>query len=772
MYIVIWLRILLISCSKTQIAIEYCYRFREKNPHAQVFWVHLGTITKFSQGCKTITRRLELPGWDDPQTNNLQQFYDWLNNDKNGQWLLVLDNVDEITFLETPLQLQNNSVRINEFISRSALGAILITTRDKMIGERLAVRGRTVEVLTMAMKEARQLVNFRLSTLPTTEASDREDLIKELNYLPLGITQATAYIIEKCITVKQYLSIFHDGDEEMLELLSENISDDRRIDQESHSVFRTWKLSYDQITKQNPRAAEILSLMSMLDRQEIPSSVIKKDGESTRVFLSAIAVLQNFSLVSKSANGENYGMHRLVQFSTRAWLKVQGAAFNWKSEALFILASKFPSGEFETWRACESLLPHVRLILQEELNGDDYYLKRAELLKKVAWFDRLQGRYEIAISEIQEAHDIFVRLYDNEHSEALSCLTTKADCLIENDDYSIAEGLLRDISVTQERILGPFHPESLRTAGNLAYALYALGIYQESEELHRKTLIGRERELGSRHASTLMSMNNLALVLEARGKLSETEDLHRKTLALREKVHGVDHPLVLESQHNLAFVLHNQNKLSEAEDMCRKTLASQEQVLGLDHPNTLRSRFTLASILNDCGKYEEAEELHRSLIVSGEKNLGSSRFATILNNAAACLSHQSKHQEAEELGRRSLSLWEQTRGINHVETANTRYSVAYFLFVQGKIKEAAQLYRDVLAMKGNVEESKDGIRWESLMKGAKRELENCIKQLSSISNEEIPLSDETTADNFSHDDNDKGLDQDSSTVLPLRRDRN
>ena len=267
--------------------------------------------------------------------------------------------MDDIKFLETPLQLQNSSVRINEFISRSALGAILVTTRDKVIGERLAVRGRTVEVSTMAMKEARQLLNFRLSTLPTTEASDREDLIKELDYLPLGITQATAYIIEKCITVKQYLSIFHDGDEEMQELLSENISDDRRIDQQSHSVFRTWKLSYDQITKQNPRAAEMLSLMSMLDRQEIPSSIIKKDGESTRVFLNAVALLQNFSLVSKSASGKNYGMHRLVQFSTQAWLKVQGAAFKWKSEALFILASKFPSGEFETWRACESLLPHV-----------------------------------------------------------------------------------------------------------------------------------------------------------------------------------------------------------------------------------------------------------------------------------------------------------------------------------------------------------------------------------------------------------------------------
>ena len=33
--------------SKSQIAIEYCYRYMERKPDAQVFWVYGGSIARF-----------------------------------------------------------------------------------------------------------------------------------------------------------------------------------------------------------------------------------------------------------------------------------------------------------------------------------------------------------------------------------------------------------------------------------------------------------------------------------------------------------------------------------------------------------------------------------------------------------------------------------------------------------------------------------------------------------------------------------------------------
>lgn len=71
-------------------------------------------------------------------------------------------------------------------------------------------------------------------------------------------TQAAADMTENNISVEEYLSILQDKGEEVLKLLGESLSDDRRSYPESNSVIKTWKLSFDHITKQDPRAAEIL----------------------------------------------------------------------------------------------------------------------------------------------------------------------------------------------------------------------------------------------------------------------------------------------------------------------------------------------------------------------------------------------------------------------------------------------------------------------------------------------------------------------------------
>ena len=56
---------------KSQIAIEYCYRFQESNPDSHVLWVYGGSIARFYECYKRIATLLELPGFDDPQVIKL-----------------------------------------------------------------------------------------------------------------------------------------------------------------------------------------------------------------------------------------------------------------------------------------------------------------------------------------------------------------------------------------------------------------------------------------------------------------------------------------------------------------------------------------------------------------------------------------------------------------------------------------------------------------------------------------------------------------------------
>ena len=339
-----------------------CHRFLETHSEAQIFWAHAGTLSMFMQACKYIAETLRLPGWNDPKADVLQLVHHWLSSDQHGKWLFVLDNLDDVQLLDESLPSSVTQNTLYQYFPRVTDGAIIVTTRDNRVGERLAVRGKTTVVSTMAMTESVQLLRSYTVSSMNVATDNLERLVEALDRLPLAITQAAAYITEQVITVEEYVSMLQDGDEDMQELLSESLCDDRRTDRESNSVIKTWKLSFDQITKQNPRAAQMLSLMAMFGRQGIPSTLLKHKDEPKRVFIQALAVLQNFSLVTKGRQADTYDMHRLIQLSTQAWLEVQKSTTIWRHEALHIMVAQFFNGnKVDNWRYWRlSRLTHVQ----------------------------------------------------------------------------------------------------------------------------------------------------------------------------------------------------------------------------------------------------------------------------------------------------------------------------------------------------------------------------------------------------------------------------
>lgn len=593
---------------------------------------------------------MQLPGWNDPTVDTLRLLHQWLNNDQNGKWLFVLDNADDINILEEKLPSRFFPAGINRFFPQRASGTLLVTTRDKRIGERLAVRGKTTTVPAMDMSEGRQLFKYYLPADLSIRLNSIERLVDVLEHLPLAITQAAAYITENNVSIEKYLSILQDGGGEVWELLGESLSDDRRIRPESNSVIKTWKLSFESISKQDPRAADILSLMAMFDRQGIPAFLLIRDNESAMAFTKSMATLNNFSLVAKAGDEGIYSMHPLVQVSAQAWLELRNATFKWRQEALFILAKSFPSGDYDTWRACEALLPHTRVVLQHEIPQKDCALKRAELLQKLAWFDRTQGHHNSALSKAQEALEIFQRLEGENTPMALSNMTTVGDCLIKQDKLQEAECILRKSRILHDQALGSSHPETLRSMGNLAWVWFRQGRHEEAESLGRENLTGREQALGFDHPDTLLSMNDLSVMLIAKGSLDEAQKLGLASLVLRLQLRAPDHPDVLESQTTLAQILGGQGNYEDAEEQIRSVLESRRRVSGHLHPTTLILMHELAFYIAAQGKKTEAIQLYQSTLDIQEKVLGGSHSDTIITrfNLADELVNIGKLEEAEQ----------------------------------------------------------------------------------------------------------------------------
>lgn len=191
------------GAGKSQIAIEYCYRFREAHPDAHVVWVHSSTAQRLNQAYRDIARTLILPGRDDPRADILRSVSEWFN-EVDGQWLMILDNADDLDiFFPKPTSLNPDSDRIKPLIdylpqsSQSSQGLLLITTRDVRIGERLAGRHTSISVDPMSSLEAQDLLQYQSKRPDDANDEDTRSLVDALGHIPLAITQAAAFISER-----------------------------------------------------------------------------------------------------------------------------------------------------------------------------------------------------------------------------------------------------------------------------------------------------------------------------------------------------------------------------------------------------------------------------------------------------------------------------------------------------------------------------------------------------------------------------------------------
>jgi hypothetical protein len=82
-----------------------------------VFWIHASNVARFKQSCEETAGRAKLPGPQDPKANIFKLLADWLNDAKTGNWVLVLDNLDEDEFLDTIPPVEQDGLRDDQILS-------------------------------------------------------------------------------------------------------------------------------------------------------------------------------------------------------------------------------------------------------------------------------------------------------------------------------------------------------------------------------------------------------------------------------------------------------------------------------------------------------------------------------------------------------------------------------------------------------------------------------------------------------------------------------
>ncbi|KXH68280.1 kinesin light chain protein [Colletotrichum salicis] len=360
---------------KSQVAIQFAHQVHVTSPNTSIFWVNASTKATFEDSYRSVAEVLMLPRRHDPGVNVLALLRDWLQREDVSPWLMIVDNADDVEILFANVNGQKDApMPIASYLPKSDNGKILFTSRSWDVVERLTGNGKMI-LRVPTMDEAQALLLFRKKLGEDIEKAVAVRLAHRLDHIPLAVSQAAAYIYRRSpqVTVRSYLDEFERSEKRKGTLLRSDKGDIRRYDGLSSSVIVTWQVTFEQIKREQPRAANLLSLMSYFQAQNVPkymlhdyNSSFAQEAESDDDddsgnesdssdndsddgdFEDDLDVLQGYSLIAMTATSGFCEMHPLVQFCTKVWISEFGCPKRWKSLFLQSASKHFPSGAFET----------------------------------------------------------------------------------------------------------------------------------------------------------------------------------------------------------------------------------------------------------------------------------------------------------------------------------------------------------------------------------------------------------------------------------------
>ena len=345
------------------------------------------------------------------------------------------------------------------------------------------------------------------------------------------------------MTIAKYLNLLKKDEQEETSLLKEGASDLRGDPTVYKSVISTWQISFNQIRVKDPLSADLLSRISMFDRQHIPEFLLRVEM-TDREFENAIETLLGYAFISMEADEISFNMHRLVQLAMKEWLRLQKDFEKQQIAALRMLAESYPTGEYENWAVCSVLEPHAQVLLNHQYTLAEARRSRIEVLQNRAWY------------------------------------------YIEQRNYGAVESMAKQGMCDAAELLGQEHPSTLISMSNLAWMYSNQGRWKEAEELQLQVMEKNARVLGQEHPDTLISTNNLTVMYRYQGRWKEAEELQLQVMETRTRVLGQEHPNTLISMENLACNWMSQGRKMEALSLLERCYRLQDKVLGSEHPHT------------------------------------------------------------------------------------------------------------------------------------------------------------------------------------------
>ena len=624
-----------------------------------MFWVYAYNAERLRKAFDDIAKQVKIPGHQDPEADTLRLVKEWFESDASGQWLLIIDNVDDTELLYPSTA---HSVRYADYLPMSETGSILLTTRNGKVGHEFAAARNVLTLSGMEPEESMALLLTRLGNSQPEESL--KELAEELGQVPLALVQAASFITQNNVTVRMYLQLYRRSDSSKIQLLSDNFEDEGRHALSQNSIATTWSVSFEYVKKHDPQAVDLLSFISMLANGGVPEFLLPHGTDPVK-FEKAIGTLHAFSFIStryfelKNSQHRCFDFHRLVRMAMRNWLSMNGRFDGCLAHAIEELSVVVRSPDLERYDFKYQFIPHaIELLAAERLQG----VSGPENVPAIFLKHKRKKRSSLLNRKPQEG-------CMHEGSICPRCteriLYFVAAALHNASDWTSARQYRRRSLAICTHLFGESHNRTLWSLRDLVQTNRRLSDLETAERLCRKLIENSKPKSVPASRHTLIGMDFLFKILEDRGKHAEADAAQSQLMEICHR--DMDQTYSDTNLLRLIIVagkLYRRNEFDEAAKYQLRVVEGYRTTMGVQDTNTIDALNKLAMIYFLLSRYDEAESYARLMFDSSKLLYGPSDPYTIdyMLYLSQYLRWQSKITEADDLAESALRISAETFG--------------------------------------------------------------------------------------------------------------
>ena len=639
-------------------ALQLAHKYR-KSANISVFWVYAYNAERLRKAFDEIAKRVKIPGHQDPGADTLRLVKEWFESDASGQWLLIVDNVDDAELLYPS---RPHCIRYADYLPRSETGSILLTTRNGKVGHEFAAVHNVLTLASMNAEESMSLLSARLGAYRSEESL--KELTEELGRIPLALVQAASFMTQNEMTVEGYLQLYRQSDWTKIQMLSNSFENEERDALSKNPIATTWTVSFEYIRKHDPQAADLLSFISALANEGVPEFLLPHGSDAVK-YEKAIGTLQAFSFIStryvdfEESRHRLFDFHRLVRVAMRNWLTMNGRYDTCTAHAITELAIVIDRPDLQKYDFVSQLIPHAtELLALEQLQGIFGHEDVPAIFLKHKRKKRFSLLHRKAKEECMHESSICPRCTD-------SILDFVARALFIVQDYDSSISFHKRSLAICTHLYGDSHWKSLDSLCRLVWVNKTLSEFETAEILCRKLIANSKPKFGPVGVYTLRGMIELISILKARGKYAEAIAVERQLMDICHRDMDQTHSDInLERLTALADILNMRREYGEGAKYQLRVVEGYESTVGLQNLNTINALRDLAETLFDLSRYDEAANSERLALESSESLWGLGDPFTIYDmlRLSRILRWQSKITEADDLSESALSISAKTFG--------------------------------------------------------------------------------------------------------------